>query len=80
MPDPTPEELLAAALDISASAAAIPMRYFRSGVTVEDKADQSPVTIADRQTEEHITRAILARFPITASSARSSGARRALAR
>ena len=63
MTDPTPEELLKAALEISESAAAIPMRYFRSGVAVEDKPDESPVTIADRETEEHIRRAILERFP-----------------
>ena len=63
MPEPTAEELLAAALEISASAAAIPMRYFRSSLAVEDKADQSPVTVADREAEKHITRAILQRFP-----------------
>ena len=32
-------------------------------IAVEDKADESPVTIADRETEEHIRRAILERFP-----------------
>ncbi len=63
MTDPTPAELLKAALEISESAAAIPMRYFRSGVAVEDKPDESPVTVADRETEEHIRRAILERFP-----------------
>jgi inositol-phosphate phosphatase/L-galactose 1-phosphate phosphatase/histidinol-phosphatase len=63
VPDPSPQELLKAALEISESAAAIPLRYFRSELAVEDKPDESPVTVADRETEEHITRAILERFP-----------------
>jgi histidinol phosphatase-like enzyme (inositol monophosphatase family) len=58
-----PDELLKAAIEISGSAAAIPMRYFRSSLAVEDKADESPVTIADRETETHIREAIRARFP-----------------
>ena len=63
MTDPSPQNLLEAALEISESASAIPLRHFRSGLAVEDKPDESPVTVADRQTEEHITRAILERFP-----------------
>src|SRR5262245_13987659 len=63
MSNPSPEDLLKAALEISEAAAPIPMRYFRSDIAVEDKADESPVTVADRQTEEHIRRAILERFP-----------------
>jgi len=63
MPDPSPQELLAAALQITEAAAAIPMRYFRTGVAVEDKPDASPVTVADRETEAHIRAAIEARFP-----------------
>jgi histidinol phosphatase-like enzyme (inositol monophosphatase family) len=63
MPDISPSDLLAAALDISETAAAIPMRYFRGEVAVEDKADETPVTIADKETEEHIRRAVLERFP-----------------
>ena len=63
MPDPTPHDLLTAALAISEAAAAIPMRYFRSAIAVEDKADESPVTIADRETEQLIRKAILERFP-----------------
>src|SRR4051812_15765490 len=63
MPEPSSDDLLRAALEISAAAAAIPMRYFRSGVAVEDKADESPVTIADRETEQHIRAEIQARYP-----------------
>ena len=50
-------------------------RYFRSpGLTVDVKADQTPVTDADRGAEELLRRRILARAsPTTASSPRSSG-------
>jgi len=63
MPEPTPEDLLTAALEISAAAAAIPMQYFRTSIAVEDKPDESPVTIADRETEAYIRREIEKRFP-----------------
>ncbi len=38
-------------------------RHFRSTVAVEDKADNSPVTIADRETEQTLRDAILKRYP-----------------
>jgi histidinol phosphatase-like enzyme (inositol monophosphatase family) len=63
MAELTPQDLLTAALEISETAAAIPMQYFRSPIAVEDKPDESPVTIADRETEAHIRRAIETRFP-----------------
>ncbi len=39
------------------------MRYFRSGVVVETKADASPVTIADREAEEIMREMIMKEFP-----------------
>ncbi len=63
MSNPSPAELLAAALEISEAAATIPMRHFRAGVAVEDKPDESPVTIADRETEKAIRAEIEARYP-----------------
>src|SRR5690606_5768375 len=63
MPAPTPSELLDAILEIGETAAAIPMRHFRAGVAIEDKPDESPVTVADRETEAAIRSAIEARFP-----------------
>jgi histidinol phosphatase-like enzyme (inositol monophosphatase family) len=63
MPDTPLSDLLKAALQITESAAAIPMRYFRGEIAVEDKADETPVTVADKETEEHIRRAVLERFP-----------------
>ena len=38
-------------------------RYFRSGVSVEQKADNSPVTIADKSVEAELRQAILSSFP-----------------
>lgn len=38
-------------------------RYFRTGVTVEAKADDSPVTIADKKAEEIMREMIMKQFP-----------------
>jgi 3'(2'), 5'-bisphosphate nucleotidase len=48
------EDLLSVAL----AAARVQMSYFSSGVAVERKADHSPVTAADRQSEEIILEAL----------------------
>jgi myo-inositol-1(or 4)-monophosphatase len=37
--------------------------YFQAGVQADFKADDTPVTVADRRAEEHIRRAIEARYP-----------------
>lgn len=63
MAGPSPSELMNAAIEIGAAAEPIPVRYFGSGVAVEDKPDDSPVTIADRETEQAIRREIEARYP-----------------
>ena len=42
---------------------AIIRRYFRSGYAVDSKADDSPVTVADRQAEERMRELIVDRFP-----------------
>jgi histidinol phosphatase-like enzyme (inositol monophosphatase family) len=55
--------LLQAARDVTAEARATPLRHFRQSVTVEQKADESPVTVADRETEAALRRAISERFP-----------------
>lgn len=59
----SPAFLLRAAREISAAAAEIPLRHFRAGFAVEQKADESPVTVADRETEAALRSAIAARFP-----------------
>ena len=61
--DLSPEALLQAARDISAAALDKPLRHFRSGFSIEQKADESPVTVADRETEAALRAAIAARFP-----------------
>lgn len=38
-------------------------QYFRSGIGVDDKADGSPVTIADRKAEETMRELIMREFP-----------------
>jgi histidinol-phosphatase len=44
-------ELVALADSLADAARPIAARYFRTPVTVDDKSDQSPVTIADREAE-----------------------------
>ncbi|WP_319633595.1 inositol monophosphatase family protein [Pelagibius marinus] len=63
MSAPTAAELLQAAREITAAAAAEPLHHYRAGFSVEQKADESPVTIADRETEAALRQAIAARFP-----------------
>ena len=58
---------LALALEAAREAGEITLRYFRrEDLQVDRKADQTPVTIADRQAEEHLRRRIAERFPADA--------------
>lgn len=50
-------------LELRDSARLISMKYFRSGLSIDQKEDLSPVTIADKSIEEELKRLILARFP-----------------
>jgi myo-inositol-1(or 4)-monophosphatase len=60
-PQVSPEvETAAAAADASG---AILRRYFRSAITADAKADDSPVTIADREAEQAMRAVLSARFP-----------------
>lgn len=56
-------DLLQAARDVTAAVAAKPLHYFRAGFSVEQKSDESPVTVADRETEAALRQAIADRFP-----------------
>nr|WP_306266961.1 inositol monophosphatase family protein [Pararhizobium sp. IMCC3301] len=56
-------DMMTEALRISAAACAIPKRYFRSSLSIDQKSDESPVTIVDRETEEFLRRELLAQFP-----------------
>jgi histidinol-phosphatase len=54
----------ALAVDLAREAGEITLRYFlRPDLHVESKADQSPVTVADREAEAHMRRRIEAAFP-----------------
>lgn len=53
-PETCPAHLVTLAERLADSAAAVVRRYFRTPVAVDDKADQSPVTVADREAERAI--------------------------
>jgi len=55
--------LLDAALAAARAAGAVALRYFTGGFEVSHKADQSPVTQADREAEETIVERLRASFP-----------------
>ena len=66
MPTPTPA-FLDSALDVAKraahAAAEVIARHYRVGTEVEIKADQTPVTIADREAEAAIKRVLREAFP-----------------
>ena len=63
MADPSPQELLDFAERLAETSGRILRRYFRTSIKVDAKADASPVTIADRETETALREAIEARYP-----------------
>jgi len=64
MPDTNPvRELLKFAVESARDAGKIPLEYFQTELNVSTKPDQSPVTIADKRTEERLRELISARFP-----------------
>jgi len=61
----SPDEVLARlnlARAVAIEAGEITLKYFRRSVEVERKSDDSPVTVADRESEQHIRRRVLAEF------------------
>lgn len=58
-----PNDLLEFALDAIWQAGRLTLGYFQSGVAVEKKADNTPLTIADRKAEELLRQIIGQRFP-----------------
>jgi inositol-phosphate phosphatase/L-galactose 1-phosphate phosphatase/histidinol-phosphatase len=56
-------DALALAHELADAAGAAQRRYFRTPVSVESKADESPVTIADREAEAAMRDLIRRRFP-----------------
>jgi len=57
------KELLDFANTIAWQAGKITLRYFQSGVAVDHKADESPVTVADRESEAYLRAQIMVRYP-----------------
>jgi histidinol-phosphatase len=63
MTAPVDAALIAFANELADAAGPIVRRYFRQGVAVDDKADTSPVTVADREAELALRALIQQRFP-----------------
>ena len=57
------DNALAVARDAAAAAADVITRHYRTALNVETKADQTPVTVADRAAEAAIKRVLKASFP-----------------
>ena len=60
---PVPNDYVEFAQRLADASGAVIRRYFRTPVQVDDKADQTPVTIADREAETVMRRMIAERFP-----------------
>jgi len=63
MTETCPAHLVTLAQRLADSSASVVRRYFRTPVAVDDKADSSPVTIADREAERIIRTIIEAQRP-----------------
>ena len=63
MPDPSLTDLLSVAIDAAYAAGKRTLAYFNTRVAVELKADQTPVTCADLESEKLIRDYILRTFP-----------------
>jgi histidinol phosphatase-like enzyme (inositol monophosphatase family) len=57
------EDILHVAHELAWTAGKITLRYFQTGIATDRKADNSPVTIADRETEKYLRAAIEQRYP-----------------
>jgi len=57
------EEYIKFSQELAQASGTIIHRYFRSGMEIEIKSDQTPVTIADRQAEEIMRSMIQKRYP-----------------
>jgi histidinol phosphatase-like enzyme (inositol monophosphatase family) len=60
---PCPPDFVGFAVRLADAAGAIVRKYYRRPLAVERKSDASPVTIADREAEEALRRAVRAAYP-----------------
>jgi histidinol phosphatase-like enzyme (inositol monophosphatase family) len=56
-------EYLQFARELACAAGKVTLKYYRQKLTVEEKSDSSPVTIADRETEQFVRAEIRKRYP-----------------
>jgi histidinol phosphatase-like enzyme (inositol monophosphatase family) len=63
MNSPSPRALLEFALDAVWQAGRITLGYFQAGVAVDRKADNTPVTVADREAEQRLRSLITQYWP-----------------
>jgi histidinol phosphatase-like enzyme (inositol monophosphatase family) len=57
------ETYLSFAVDVAENAGKVTMKYFLKDIEVDRKEDETPVTIADRQTEEYVRGRIEEKYP-----------------
>jgi histidinol phosphatase-like enzyme (inositol monophosphatase family) len=57
------QEFVDFALQLADAAGAVVRRYYRASLTIESKADSSPVTVADREAEQTLRAMIRATYP-----------------
>ncbi len=57
------DRLLSFAEEVAVGAGKVTMEYFLRNIEIERKQDETPVTIADRMTEEYIRKRIESEFP-----------------
>lgn len=72
--DPSLDDLLQFALDAAWQAGRVTLSHFQTGLVAERKADNSPVTIADRETEQKLRQLITTRWPAHALIGEEFGA------
>lgn len=61
--EPTLAELAEFAVDLAWKAGRKTLAYFQTGITAEQKADGTPVTLADREAEKVLREGVRSRFP-----------------
>jgi histidinol-phosphatase len=68
------------AVDLAEGAGKITLKYFQERLVVKTKPDTTPVTVAEREAEAYIRRAIESRFPYDGIIGEKFGERRAQAK
>ncbi|MGI9310599.1 MAG: inositol monophosphatase family protein, partial [bacterium] len=72
--DTVETEFVETAVAAADAARQVALMHFRAGVNIERKPDRTPVTVADRESEQRIKEVILARHPQHGFLGEESGA------